>query len=87
MKQPILFRSSVHKGFFRLLVAICVISMAIDPIMHRHSHFSDTGLKSMDATFGFYGLVRFIGCILIIIITVIASTVLKVREGYYQNDF
>ncbi len=68
---------------WKLLWAICILSVLLEIPLHRHGHFGD---NSIDGIFGFYGLVGFIGCLLCVVIAKILGFGLKVKEGYYDDD-
>lgn len=76
------------KIFLLLLIPVCIIVNIIDIfLLHRHSHFSDSGLMSMDGINGFYSLLPLIGTVILLIIARFIYKLLSVNEDYYDADF
>jgi hypothetical protein len=84
---PFLYRSSVRVWLWRILVILCIATIVPEISMHRHSHFAPTGLHSIDGVFAFYGLLGFIGCILVLIVSKVIERVLSLRLEYYDHDY
>lgn len=87
MKQPLFFRSSTQKNLIRLVIVLCIFSIMLEFFMNRKSYFADSGFYSLDSIFGFYGILGFAGCAFVMIIYSIMSVIVKVGEGFYNNDF
>jgi len=76
------------KLFIFLLVIICLLINGIDVfLLHRHSHFSDTGITSIDGMNGFFSLLGFFGTIILFIFSKFIFKLFSVKEDYYNDDF
>ena len=63
-----------------LLYAVCALSVVLEFFVHRHPHFG------IDGIFGFYALLGFVSCALLILIAKLGGLFLKRQETYYQED-
>ena len=63
------------------LVALSILVIILDPLLHRHGHFGD---HSIDSWFGFYGVLGFLGVISCIYIAIIIGKLISVKEDYYD---
>ncbi len=63
------------------LIALSIIVIILDPLLHRHGHFGD---HSIDSYFGFYGILGFLGVIFCIFISIIIRKLISVKEDYYD---
>ena len=83
-----LYRDSVKKALWFALIAVSIVSVILEFLfLHRHSHFAKSGIQSIDGIFGFYGLAGLFGCLILILISQILGSVLKVDGDYYNDDF
>jgi len=67
------------KKLWIMLYVVCGLLVVPDFFTHRHSYFGFDGL------FGFYALLGFISCAVLILFSKLVGLVLKVKEGYYDN--
>ena len=87
-KIPMLYRESVKKWAWRILISFCVLPILIEALfLKRKSYFSENGIFSIDGMFAFYAVFAFLGCSLLIFICKFLSGFLKTRETYYNDDF
>ena len=74
--------------FLKIITICCILVTLIDVfILHRHSHFSDNGLLSIDGLKGFYAGLSFFGTLLIVYISKIIFKLFSANEDYYNDDF
>ena len=84
----IMRKSSESPGFFEkpgtikllwvLLYAVCVFTLVPEFFLERHPHFTH------DHYFGFFAVLGFVACALLIIIAKGIGFVLKKNEDYYD---
>jgi len=67
------------KKLWIMLYVVCGLLVVPDFFTHRHSYFG------FDGFFGFYALLGFISCAVLILFSKLVGLVLKVKEGYYDN--
>ncbi len=87
MNEPFFFRAKTQSWFKRIIIILCIISILFEFSVNRYSHFAESGFYSIDGIFGFYAILGFIGCALVIILMSILGSFVKVGEGFYNNDF
>ncbi|MDA1353471.1 MAG: hypothetical protein O3A01_03230 [bacterium] len=63
---------------------LLAITIAIEPFLHRKSHFGGHGIASIDSMIGFYALLAFFGCIFLMVISRVLGQVIAVEEEYYD---
>ncbi len=63
-----------------LLYATCALTVILELFISRKPHFG------FDGFFGFYALLGFISCALLILIAKFGGIFLKRKENYYQED-
>ena len=67
------------KKLWIMLYVVCGLLVVPDFFTHRHPYFG------FDGFFGFYALLGFISCAVLILFSKLVGLVLKVKEGYYDN--
>ncbi len=67
------------KKLWIMLYVVCGLLVIPDFFTHRHPYFG------FDGFFGFYALLGFISCAVLILFSKLVGLVLKVKEGYYDN--
>jgi len=67
------------KKLWIMLYVVCGLLVVTDFFTHRHSYFG------FDGFFGFYALLGFASCSVLILFSKLVGLVLKVKEGYYDN--
>ena len=65
------------KKLWIMLYAVCGLLVIPDFFTHRHAHFG------FDGFFGFYALLGFVSCAVLILFSKLAGLVLKAKENYY----
>lgn len=85
-QKPYFYRDSVKKALWIILIGSCILPIVLELFLHRHSHFAKSGLQSMDGVFGFYALLGFFGCSILILIAKGLGLFLKTDERYYDGD-
>ncbi|MBL4903850.1 MAG: hypothetical protein JKY62_14530 [Desulfocapsa sp.] len=68
------------KMLWRLLWAICILSLLLEFFIQRKVHFPQEDF------FGFYGLLGFIACSCSILLAKLVGFFLKKGEDYYDAD-
>ena len=58
----------------------CGLSVLLELFVHRHPHFEADGI------FGFYAILGFAACIIMILLAKALGVFLKVDESYYDDD-
>lgn len=76
------YRRETKRKLWILLISICTSSVVLEFFIHRKSHFGDHGIDGM---FGFFALLGFFGSILMIIVSKLLGSFLKVKEDYYND--
>jgi len=67
------------KKLWILLYVVCGLTIVPDLFTHRHPHFG------FDGYFGFFALLGFISCALMILFSKLTALVLKKKEDYYDR--
>ncbi|HDZ89245.1 MAG: hypothetical protein JRJ09_11105 [Deltaproteobacteria bacterium] len=67
---------NIRRLWFMLYVA-CGLTVIPDLFTTRHAHFW------IDAFFGFYALLGFVACTVLILFSKLVGLILKVKEDYY----
>ena len=67
------------KKLWIMLYLVCGLVVIPDFFTHRLAHFGFDGL------FGFYALLGFVSCAVLIIFSKLVGLVLKVKEDYYDK--
>lgn len=62
-----------------MLYLVCGLLIIPDLFTHRHAYFG------FDSFFGFYALLGFVSCAVLILFSKLLGFVLKVKEGYYDQ--
>ena len=62
------------------LVAVCVLLIAADLLIHKHGYFA------VEHLFGFYGFYGFIVCVGLVLAAKAMRTILMRPEDYYDSD-
>ena len=78
-------RPENRKLLWRLLWAICGLTLVAELFVERHGHFK-LGSFSIDGWPVFYAVLGFLACALSIFAAKILGKFLKVREDYYDHD-
>ena len=72
-------RPGTIKILWVLLYAVCALTLVPDFFVHRHPHFA------YDNYFGFFALLGFVACALLILIAKGIGFFLKKNEDYYDD--
>ncbi len=67
------------KKLWIMLYVVCGLTIVPDIFTHRHAYFG------FDSFFGFYALVGFASCAVLILFSKLIGLVLKVNEDYYDK--
>lgn len=70
---------SSRRLLWRLLWGACALSVIAEFFVHRHSYFG------IDGFFGFYAVLGFGGCVVMILIAKGWAKVVKRNEDYYND--
>ena len=62
-----------------MLYAVCGLTVIPDLFTTRHAHFG------IDSFFGFYALLGFVSCAILILFSKLVGLILKVKEDYYDR--
>lgn len=73
-------RPSTIRKLWILLYAICGLTLVPELFIHRHPHFE------IDGFFGFYALLGFVSCAVLILVAKFGGFFLKRKVNYYQED-
>lgn len=80
-------RRGTRRLLWALLWAACAGTLVAEAVMqwsdNRHGHF---GEHSVDAWWGFYAALGFVGCALMILVAKVLGAWLKRPENYYQEQ-
>ncbi|MDX1764082.1 MAG: hypothetical protein R3231_07150 [bacterium] len=77
-KQYWLERPGSIRKLWILLWAICALTVLPDFFLHRHPHFG------IDHISGFFALLGFVACAILILAAKVISFVLKKKVNYYD---
>ncbi len=72
-------RPSVKKKLWILLYLACALTVVPEFFTHREPHFG------IDGIFGFYAILGFVSCALLILVSKLLGFFLKVEEDYYDK--
>jgi len=72
-------RPETQKKLWIILYIACGLLIVPDFFTHRYSYFG------IDSFFGFYALVGFASCAVLILFSKLIGRVLKVKEDYYDK--
>ena len=67
------------KKLWIMLYVVCGLLVVPDFFTHRHPYFG------FDGFFGFYALLGFVSCAVLILFSKLMGLLLKVKEDYYDN--
>ena len=84
-QKPFFYREKTKKWLWRILWAACIIPLIFENGLHRHSHFAESGIQSIDGIFGFYAILGFVGCASMILIAKFLGLGLKKKGNYYDQ--
>lgn len=73
-------RPSSRRLLWRLLWGACGLTVIAELFVHRHPYFG------IDGIFGFYALLGFGGCTVMIILAKALGMLVKRSENYYNDD-
>ena len=77
-----------RKKFLIFLIPVCLLVNIIDIFfLHRHSHFAESGILSIDGINGFYSALTLFGTIILFIIARFVFKTLSVNKDFYDADF
>lgn len=62
-----------------MLYLVCGLTVIPDFFTFRHAYFG------IDASFGFYAILGFLSCAVLILFSKLVGLVLKVKENYYDK--
>ena len=84
-KSPRIFDNPRNvKRVIRSLVALSVLLIAVDLVLHRHPSFAP-GTFPVEGWFGFYAIYGFVACVLLVLIAKQMRKVLMRGEDYYDR--
>lgn len=72
-------RPETIKKLWILLYVVCVLTIVPDFFTQRHAYFG------VDGYFGFFALLGFISCAVLILFSKLIALVLKTKEDYYDR--
>ena len=72
-------RPETIRKLWIMLYVICGLTVVPDFFTHRHSYFGFEGF------FGFYALLGFISCSVLILLSKALGLLLKTKENYYDK--
>lgn len=72
-------RPETIRKLWIMLYVLCGLTLVPDLFTHREAHFG------FDRFFGFYGLLGFVSCVVLILLAKLLGWVLKVKEDYYDR--
>lgn len=72
-------RQETKKKLWIILYAVCGLLLIPDFFTHRHPHFS------FDGFFGFYAVLGFVACTVLILFSKLLGLGLKAKEDYYDK--
>jgi hypothetical protein len=76
------------KLFKKILIMVAVLVFSLDGLMvHRHSHFAESGVYSMDAFPVFYGVLAIVVSFVTWGLSRAIGRVIRQKETYYDHDF
>ena len=67
------------KKLWIMLYVICGLTVLPDLFTHRHAYFG------VDGYFGFYAVLGFISCAVLILFSKLVALFLKAKENYYDK--
>lgn len=79
-EKDFLERPGTIRVLWIILWVVCGLTLVPELFLSRSAHFG------IDGFYGFYALLGFAACALLIIVAKLAGIVLKREEGYYQKD-
>lgn len=72
-------RPEVIKKLWVLLYMSCALTVIAELFVHRHPHFG------FDGFFGFFAILGFVACAVLILLSKLLAIVLKASEDYYDR--
>jgi hypothetical protein len=73
-------RPEVLKNLWIILYVICGLTLVPEFFISRHPHFG------FDGFFGFYALLGFVSCAILILLAKLGGLFLKKKEHYYHEE-
>ena len=86
-KVPFLYKESVKKGLWIILISICLITFSLEFLLNRYSYFADSGIYTIDGIFGFYSIFGLLTSIVLVTVARFVGVFIKKDEGYHNDDF
>jgi len=77
-KKYFLERPGSIRKLWILLYAVCALTVVPEFFLHREGHFG------FDAFFGFYVVLGFVSCVVLILFAKLVGYALKKKEDYYE---
>ena len=71
-------KPAVKRRLWILLYVVCALSIVPDIFVDRHPHFG------FDGFIGFYAILGFVSCAILILLSKLIGRILKVKEDYYD---
>jgi len=72
-------RPEVIRKLWILLYVVCGLTVVCEFFIQRHPHFG------FDGFFGFYAVLGFVACAVLILLSKLVALFLKAREDYYDD--
>jgi hypothetical protein len=72
-------RAESIKKLWVILYVVCGLTVVPDFFTHRHPHFG------FDGFLGFYALLGFVSCAVLILFSKLVGLLLKAKEDYYDK--
>ena len=79
-RQHIFDNKKNIKRVLRALIALCVVSFAVDFVYHRHV------VHPFEALWGFYAIYGFFACVILVLLAKKMRKWLMRSEDYYDRD-
>lgn len=75
-----LVRPQTIRRLWMIFIAILVLLLLPDFIIHQHAHFG------IEASFGFYAWYGFVTCVAMVVVAKLLGIFLKRKDTYYDPD-
>ncbi|THB64208.1 MAG: hypothetical protein D6E12_15300 [Desulfovibrio sp.] len=72
-----------RKLLWWLLYAVCILLVAVEPLLHRHAHFEEVWWA--DWGFAYYAALGFASCLALILLSKLLAILLKKKVDYYDD--
>jgi len=85
-KVGFVYRPEVKRALWILIWSLAILFVGLEFFYAPHSPFEHHGAEGMVEWYGFYSILGFVSCVVLILIAKFLGLFLKVGEDYYDKS-